>query len=73
LHKLSQTNGDSLNNVRSEARKTFRNKKQEIFERKKLMNLKETVRRKISNLYRGLNECKKGYQPRTNLVNRELT
>jgi hypothetical protein len=32
------------------------------------MSLNETVRIRISDLYRGINEFKKGYQPRTNLV-----
>jgi hypothetical protein len=33
--------------------------------------LKLTVRRKISDIYRRINELKKGYQPRTNLVKDE--
>jgi len=35
------------------------------------MNLKLTVGKKISYLYRGINDFKKGYQPRTNIVKDE--
>jgi hypothetical protein len=35
----------------------------------KLMSLKQTVRRKSSETNGGISECKKCYQPRTNLVN----
>jgi hypothetical protein len=35
------------------------------------MGLKQTVRTKISDLCRGINEFKKGYQHRTNLVKDE--
>jgi len=35
------------------------------------MSLKQRVRTKISETYRGINEFKKGYQPRTNIVKDE--
>jgi hypothetical protein len=35
------------------------------------MSLKQTVRTKMSETCRGINEFKKSYQPRTNLVNIE--
>jgi hypothetical protein len=35
------------------------------------MNLKQTVRTRISDLYRGINDFKRGYQPRTNIVKDE--
>jgi hypothetical protein len=35
------------------------------------MNSKETVRTQILDFYRGINECKKGYQPGTNLIKDE--
>jgi len=37
----------------------------------KFIKLKLTVRSKPSDLYRGINYCKKGYQPRTNIVKDE--
>jgi len=59
LQNPSQTNGHNVKNVCHETIITFRNKKREY--QKKLMGLK----------YRGINEFKKGYQPRTNLVKDE--
>ena len=38
----------------------------------KLRNLKQTIRKKnIKNSYRGTNDFKQGYQPRTNIVKDE--
>jgi hypothetical protein len=37
----------------------------------KLITLKQTIRTKILDLYRGINEFEKGYQPRTNLIKDE--
>jgi hypothetical protein len=53
LQDPSEINGDSLNNVRREASRYFGNKKEE-----------RTVRKNIGDLYRGINEIKKRYQPR---------
>jgi hypothetical protein len=71
LQNLSQINGDSLNNVRYEARRHFRNKKREYLKEK--VNELETKSdsKNIRGLYRGRNESKKGYQPRTNLIEDE--
>jgi hypothetical protein len=64
LQKLSQANGDNLNSVRHETNRTFRHKEREYLKEK--ASLKQTVTKKnIRNLYGGINECKKGYQPRT--------
>jgi hypothetical protein len=49
--------------------RTFRKKKRENL--KELFSLKQTVRPKMSDLCRGINEFKRGYQPRTNLVKDE--
>jgi hypothetical protein len=45
------------------------NKKREYH--KKLISLRQTVRTKLLETYRGINVCKKGYQPRSNLVKDE--
>ena len=68
IHDPSQSNVDNLNNVRRDASRHFRNKKKaylkaeiEVFEtNSKIKNIRE--------LYRGINDFKKGYQPRTNIV-----
>ena len=65
----SQSNVNNLNNVRSEARVHFRNKKQ-VYLKAKVEEL-ETVRSKISGTSIGAYDCKKGYQPRTNIVKDE--
>jgi hypothetical protein len=52
LKNPSQKNEDSLNNVRREISRILEGKKDGIFERKKkLMNLKQAVRTKISETY----------------------
>jgi hypothetical protein len=71
LQHLSQINRDNLNNVRCEASRHFRNKKKEYLKDK--INKLATCRKykNIGDLHRGINKFKKGYQPRTNLVNNE--
>jgi hypothetical protein len=61
-------NGDNMNNIRHEASRTFRTKKRDHLKNK--INELETNSKNenIRDLYRGINECKKGYQPRTNMV-----
>jgi hypothetical protein len=56
-------NGDNKDNVRREARRTFRTKKWEYLKNK--INELETNSKNmnIRDLYRGINEFKKGYQP----------
>jgi hypothetical protein len=64
----SQNNVDNLNSVRSEAIRHFRNKKK-AYLRAKIEELE--INSKIQNirdLYRGINDFKKGYQPRCNIV-----
>jgi hypothetical protein len=70
LQSPSQRNGDDLNNVRHETNRTFSNKKREYLEE---FNELETnsKNKNIRDLYRSINEFKKGYQPRTNLVKNE--
>jgi hypothetical protein len=57
-----------VSNVRREASRHFRNKKREYL-KDKINKLGSNRKNKnIRNLCRGINEFKKGYQPRTNLV-----
>ena len=63
----SQSKADNLNNVRRDASRHFRNK-QKVYLRAKIEELETNS--KISNirvLYRGINDMKKGYQPRTRI------
>jgi phage-related tail protein len=63
----SKSNVNNLNNVKCEASRHFRNKKKEYLKAK--INLKLTVRQKnIRDLYRDINDFKKGCQPKTNIV-----
>ena len=59
----SQSNVDNLNNVRQEVSRHFRNKK--AYLRAKIEELETNSKIKnIMDLYRGINDFKKGYQPR---------
>jgi hypothetical protein len=71
LQNPNQINGDDLKNLRSETSKTFRNKKREYLKGK--INELETdnKNKNIRDLYRGINEFKKGYQPRINIMKDE--
>jgi hypothetical protein len=64
-------NEDNLSNVRREASRHFRNKKREYL--KDIINELESnsKNKNIRDLYRGINEFKKGYQRRTKLVKDE--
>jgi hypothetical protein len=58
-------------NVRRDAIRHFRNKKKEYLEAK-IDELETNSQSKISqNLYRGISDFKKGYQPRINTVKAE--
>jgi hypothetical protein len=71
LQNPNQNNGDNLHNVQREASRHFRNKKKEYLKAK--INELETnsKNRNIRDLYRGINEFKRGYQPRTSVVKDE--
>jgi hypothetical protein len=61
-------NEGNLSDIRREASRHFRNKKREYL-KDKINELKLYSKNKnIRDLYRGINEFKKGYQPRTNFV-----
>jgi hypothetical protein len=71
LQWLQDPSGDNLNNVRHEASRHFRNKKREYL-KDKINELEMNSKDKnITDLCRGINECKKGYQLRNNLVKDE--
>jgi hypothetical protein len=61
LQNPNQGNGDNLHNVRREASRHFRNNKKEYLKAK--INELETKskNRKIRDLYRGINDFKRGY------------
>jgi hypothetical protein len=64
-------NEDNLSNVRQEASRYFRNKKREYM-KDKINELESNSKNKnIRDLYRSINEFKKGYQHRTNLLKDE--
>jgi len=68
IHDPSQSNVDNLNNVRHDASRHFRNKKKSYL-KAKIEELETNSKIKnIRDLYRGINDFKKGYHPRTNIV-----
>jgi len=67
----SQSIVDNLNNVRREVSRHFRNKKK-AYLKAKIEELENNSKIKnVRNLYRGISDCKKCYQPRTNIVKDE--
>jgi hypothetical protein len=71
LQNPNQSNVDNLNNVRREASKHFRNKKKEYL-KAKINELETNSKNKNTrDLHKGINDFKKGYQPRTNAVKDE--
>jgi hypothetical protein len=71
LQDPSVVNEDNLSNVKREASRHFRNKKREYL-KDKINELESNNKNKnIRDLCRGINEFKKGCQPRTNLVKDE--
>jgi hypothetical protein len=71
LKNPNQTIGDNLQNLRCKTRITFRNKKREYLKGK--INELETnnKNKNIRHLYKGINEFKKGYQSRINIIKNE--
>ncbi|PNF21339.1 hypothetical protein B7P43_G02097 [Cryptotermes secundus] len=71
LQDPSELNGDNLNNIRRETSRHFRNKKRQYL-KDKIDELAMNSRNKnIRDLYRGVNDFKRGYQPSSNLVRDE--
>jgi hypothetical protein len=71
LQNPNLINGDNLQNVRSETSRTFRNKKREYLKGKTNELETNNKNKNIRDLYRGINEFKKGYQPRINIIKDE--
>jgi hypothetical protein len=72
LQNPSQINGNNLQNLRRETSRRFRNKRREYLKGK--INELETnnkIKKNIRDLYRGINEFKKGYRPRINIIRDE--
>ena len=68
----SQSNVDNLNNVRREASRHFRNKTK-AYLKAKIDELETNSKIKnIRDLCRDINDFKKGYQPRTNILKDEI-
>ena len=71
IQNPSQSNVDNLNNVRREASRHFRIKKK-AYLKAKIEELEANSKiNNIRDLYRGINDFKKGYQPRTFIVKDE--
>jgi len=71
IQDQSQSNVDILNNVRREVSRHFRNKKK-AYLRAKIEELETNSKiQNIRDLYSGINDFKKGYQPRCNIVKDE--
>jgi hypothetical protein len=71
LQGPSEINGDNLKIVRREASRYFRNKKREYLKDKINELATNSKNRNIRDLYGGINEFKRGYQLRNNLMKDE--
>jgi hypothetical protein len=68
LQNRSQINGDNLQNLRRETSRIFRNNKREYL-KGKINELEANNKNKnVRDLYRGINEFKKGYRSRINIT-----
>jgi len=68
IRHLIHSNVDSLNNVRHDASRHFRNKKKAYLKAKIEELDTNSELKNIRDLHRGINDFKKGYLPRTNIV-----
>ena len=67
----SRSNVDNLNNIRRDASRHFRNKNK-AYLKIKIEELETNSKiNKVRDLHRGINDFKKGYQPRTTIVKDE--
>jgi hypothetical protein len=71
LQDPCEINEDSLKIVRLEASRYFRNKEREYLKNKINELATNSKNKNIRDLCRGINEFKRGYQPRNNLVKDE--
>jgi len=71
IQNPSQSNVDNMNNVRRNASRHLRNKKK-AYLKAKIEELETNSKvNSVSDLYRGINDFKKGYQPRAIIVKDE--
>jgi hypothetical protein len=68
LQDPTEMNEDNLSDIRRDASRHFRKKKREYLKDKINEFESNSKNKNIRYQYRGINEFKKGYQPRTNLV-----
>jgi hypothetical protein len=68
LQEPSEINGDNLKDIKCEAGRHFRNKKGEYLKYKINECATNNKNKNIRYLYRGTNEFKRGYQPRSKAV-----
>jgi hypothetical protein len=71
LQDPSEINGDNLNNVRLEASRHFRNNKKEYLKEKINDLAAHSKNMNIRDLYRRINEYKRGYQSISNIAKDE--
>jgi len=71
LQDPNQSNEDNLNNVRRDASRHLRNKNKEYLKAKIEDLWTNSKIKNIRDLYRGINDFKKDYQPRTNILKYE--
>jgi hypothetical protein len=67
----SEINGDILNNIRREVSKHFRHKEREYLKNNINELATNSKKKNIRDVYRRINEFKRGYQLRSNLVRDE--
>jgi hypothetical protein len=71
LQDPNQTNVGNLNNVRREVSRHFRSKNKEYFTAEIDEPETNSKTKNIKDLYRGINDFKKGYHPKTDIVKDE--
>jgi uncharacterized protein YaaR (DUF327 family) len=71
LQDLNKITGDDLNNTRCESSRHFKNKKSEYLKGRFNELATDSKNKNIRDQYRGINEFKRDYQPRSNLVKDE--
>jgi hypothetical protein len=71
LQNPSKLSGDNLQNLRCEIIRTFRNKKREYLKERNNELETNNKRKNIGDLYRGINEFKKGYKHRHIIIKDE--
>jgi hypothetical protein len=71
LQDQSEINGGILNNIKHETSRHFRNKNREYLKEKMNEIVPNSNNKNIGDLYRGINDFKRGHQPGSNLMKAE--